>query len=250
MGAEEDAAPRRDAAVCDGVAELQNAVGSNGCLSHGRTRLGVRCPGGHRDFRGHDRGLGTGLLSAGQTSKWPPKSLPSEPAFKNDPAALGRVRYTRESRPPVPPACISGTAFWARPGSGSSRPSGRSAGIGGSAARRSRRFRPAKSSWACWASFTTGRRRRRRTPRAIRIGLQAQLRAAKWDDTGLPVYNLPVALSIMVFFALCAQCAATLAVIRRETNSWRWPIFTFAYMTTLAYVGALITYQVGIRLFS
>jgi ferrous iron transport protein B len=78
--------------------------------------------------------------------------------------------------------------------------------------------------------------------------LQAQLRAARWDDTGLPVYNLPVALSIMVFFALCAQCAATLAVIRRETNSWRWPVFTFAYMTTLAYVGALITYQVGIRL--
>ena len=77
--------------------------------------------------------------------------------------------------------------------------------------------------------------------------LQAQLRAAKWDDTGEPVYNLPVALSIMVFFALCAQCAATLAVIRRETNSWRWPIFTFVYMTVLAYVGALLTYQIGIR---
>ena len=77
--------------------------------------------------------------------------------------------------------------------------------------------------------------------------LREQLRAAEWDDTGLPVYNLPVALSIMVFFALCAQCAATLAVIRRETNSWRWPAFTFAYMTTLAYVGALITYQIGIR---
>jgi ferrous iron transport protein B len=80
--------------------------------------------------------------------------------------------------------------------------------------------------------------------------LETQLHAARWDDTGLPVYNLPVALSIMVFFALCAQCAATLAVIRRETNSWRWPIFTFAYMTALAYVGALITYQVGIRLIS
>jgi ferrous iron transport protein B len=78
--------------------------------------------------------------------------------------------------------------------------------------------------------------------------LQSQLRAARWDDTGEPVYNLPVALSIMVFFALCAQCAATLAVIRRETNSWRWPVFTFAYMTGLAYVGALLTYQVGIRL--
>jgi ferrous iron transport protein B len=79
--------------------------------------------------------------------------------------------------------------------------------------------------------------------------LSSQLRAARWDDTGKPVYNLPVALSIMVFFALCAQCAATLAVIRRETNSWRWPALTFAYMTVLAYVGALVTYQVGIRLF-
>jgi ferrous iron transport protein B len=78
--------------------------------------------------------------------------------------------------------------------------------------------------------------------------LQEQLRAARWDDTGKPVYNLPVALSIMVFFALCAQCAATLAVIRRETNSWRWPVFTFVYMTTLAYFGALATYQIGIRL--
>jgi ferrous iron transport protein B len=80
------------------------------------------------------------------------------------------------------------------------------------------------------------------------IRLRDRLRAARWDDTGEPVYNLAVALSIMVFFALCAQCAATLAVIRRETNSWRWPAFTFAYMTTLAYVAALITYQTSIRM--
>ncbi len=67
--------------------------------------------------------------------------------------------------------------------------------------------------------------------------LGARMRAAVWDDTGEPVYNIPVALSIMVFFALCAQCAATLVIIRRETNSWRWPAFTFVYMTTLAYLG-------------
>ena len=73
----------------------------------------------------------------------------------------------------------------------------------------------------------------------------AKLHSATWDGTDRPVYNIPVALSIMVFFALCAQCAATLAVIRRETNSWRWPAFTFVYMTALAYVAALATYQVG-----
>ncbi|MBU4271060.1 MAG: ferrous iron transport protein B, partial [Planctomycetes bacterium] len=72
-----------------------------------------------------------------------------------------------------------------------------------------------------------------------------KLRQATWDGTDRPVYNVPVALSIMVFFALCAQCAATLAVIRRETNSWRWPAFTFSYMTALAYAAAFVTYQVG-----
>jgi len=78
--------------------------------------------------------------------------------------------------------------------------------------------------------------------------LAARMQAARWDDTQLAVYNIPVALSIMVFFALCAQCASTLVVIRRETNSWRWPLFTFGYMTALAYLGALVTYQVGMRL--
>ncbi len=75
--------------------------------------------------------------------------------------------------------------------------------------------------------------------------LQKRLHAIVWEGTDRPVYNIPVALSIMVFFALCVQCAPTLAVIRRETNSWRWPAFVFTYMTTLAYLGALVTYQLG-----
>ena len=79
-------------------------------------------------------------------------------------------------------------------------------------------------------------------------GLRDAMRRSEWPD-GDPVYTLPVAFSVMVFFALCAQCAATLVVIKRETNSWRWPIFTFVYMTALAYVGALLTYQIGSRLF-
>lgn len=62
-------------------------------------------------------------------------------------------------------------------------------------------------------------------------------------DDGRKAFTVPVVLSIMVFFALCCQCASTLAVIKRETNSWLWPAFTFVYMTVLAYVGALIVYQ-------
>jgi len=73
-------------------------------------------------------------------------------------------------------------------------------------------------------------------------GLQHQMQVAEWPD-GKPVFSLATALSIMVFFALCAQCSATLMTIRRETNSWRWPIFSFVYMTTLAYIGAWLTYQ-------
>jgi len=75
--------------------------------------------------------------------------------------------------------------------------------------------------------------------------LRAKLHEATWDDSGEPVFNVPVALSILVFFALSAQCAATLAVIQRETNSWRWPAFVFGYMTLLAYCGAYMTHRVG-----
>jgi len=77
------------------------------------------------------------------------------------------------------------------------------------------------------------------------VSASEKLRAVKWNGTDRPVFNVPVALGIMVFFALCAQCAATLAVIRQETNSWRWPAFAFAYMTALAYVGAFVTYRAG-----
>jgi ferrous iron transport protein B len=73
--------------------------------------------------------------------------------------------------------------------------------------------------------------------------LQTTLQTATWDGTDRLVFSTPVALSLMVFFALCAQCTSTLAIMRRETNSWRWPAFTFAYMTSLAYLGALLTFH-------
>ncbi len=76
--------------------------------------------------------------------------------------------------------------------------------------------------------------------------LRNTLKNSKWPD-GRPVFTLPVAISIMVFFALCAQCASTLLVIKRETNSWGWALFTFVYMTGLAYVAALLVYQIGSR---
>jgi ferrous iron transport protein B len=68
---------------------------------------------------------------------------------------------------------------------------------------------------------------------------------ATWDSApSRKLFNIPVALSIMVFFALCSQCAATLATIKRETNTWKWPAFSFTYMTVLAYIGAMVVYQV------
>ena len=73
--------------------------------------------------------------------------------------------------------------------------------------------------------------------------LRDTMRAEKWED-GRPIFSIPVALSVMVFFALCAQCMATLAAIQKETMSWRWAAFAFGYMTLLAYIGALVTYQV------
>ena len=62
---------------------------------------------------------------------------------------------------------------------------------------------------------------------------------------GTPVWTPLTGLTLMVFFVLAMQCMSTVAVVRRETNSWRWPIFMVAYMTGLAYFAALITYQGG-----
>lgn len=73
-------------------------------------------------------------------------------------------------------------------------------------------------------------------------GLRGELQGATWPS-GDKLFNLPVALSVMVFFALCCQCSATLVMIRRESGSWKWPIVTFTYMTVLAYIGAFVVYR-------
>jgi ferrous iron transport protein B len=65
--------------------------------------------------------------------------------------------------------------------------------------------------------------------------LTDKLRAAKRPD-GTPVYSLAAALSLMIFYVLAMQCMSTLAVVRRETGTWKWPTIQFFMMTGLAYV--------------
>ncbi|HEX8499009.1 MAG TPA: ferrous iron transport protein B [Pyrinomonadaceae bacterium] len=70
------------------------------------------------------------------------------------------------------------------------------------------------------------------------------VRNAKRPD-GRPAWTPLVAVSMMVFFVLACQCMSTVAVVRRETNSWRWPLFMVAYMLVIAYAASFVTYQGG-----
>ncbi len=74
--------------------------------------------------------------------------------------------------------------------------------------------------------------------------LSGRLKASTWAN-GSPVFTLPMVIGLLIFYACCLQCAATLAVIRRETNTWRWPVFAWVYMTSIGYVGALLAFQLG-----
>ncbi len=73
--------------------------------------------------------------------------------------------------------------------------------------------------------------------------LRQRMQAEKFTDSGKPVYTLATALSLLVFYALAMQCASTLAVVRRETGSWKWPLLQFAFMTLMAYAGAWVVYN-------
>ena len=77
---------------------------------------------------------------------------------------------------------------------------------------------------------------------ADEASLTERLQSATHPD-GSYVFTLPMVVGLLIFYACCLQCAATLAVIRRETNGWRWPAFAWLYMTSLGYLGALISYQ-------
>ncbi|MGR8950140.1 MAG: ferrous iron transport protein B [Gammaproteobacteria bacterium] len=84
-------------------------------------------------------------------------------------------------------------------------------------------------------------------PETQQDSLIERIRQSKRPN-GEPVFTVPMAFGVMVFFALCLQCVSTIAIMRRETNSWRWPIFSWVYMTSLGYVGAFLCYQIGSRL--
>ena len=67
--------------------------------------------------------------------------------------------------------------------------------------------------------------------------------ALERDALGKPVFNLATGASILIFYALAMQCMSTLAVVKKETNSWKWPMIQLIFMTVLAYTASLLTYQ-------
>jgi ferrous iron transport protein B len=70
-----------------------------------------------------------------------------------------------------------------------------------------------------------------------------KLRNEKNPETGALVFSMATSFSLLVFYLFAMQCMATLAIVQRETKSWKWPLIQFTYMTALAYFGALLTYQ-------
>jgi len=79
--------------------------------------------------------------------------------------------------------------------------------------------------------------------------LTEQLKSDRDPKTGAVIWTPLVAVTLLVFYAFALQCISTIAIIRRETNGWRWPAFAFVYMTVLAYGGALLTRAIGQNFF-
>ena len=75
-----------------------------------------------------------------------------------------------------------------------------------------------------------------------------RLRADVDPRSGRPVFTTLVAFSLMIYFVIACQCMSTVAVVRRETASWRWPLFMLAYLTAFAWLAAFVTYQGGLLL--
>ena len=73
--------------------------------------------------------------------------------------------------------------------------------------------------------------------------IRNKMRGAVNSETGLPVFTFATAFSLMLFYAFAMQCMSTVAVVYRETKSWKWPVIQLVYMTGMAYVASLIAYQ-------
>ena len=67
--------------------------------------------------------------------------------------------------------------------------------------------------------------------------------AAEVKADGQPLFNLASGISLMLFYAFAMQCMSTLAIVKRETNSWKWPMLQLGFMTVIAYLAALTAYQ-------
>jgi ferrous iron transport protein B len=76
----------------------------------------------------------------------------------------------------------------------------------------------------------------------------AKVMQSERREDGRPMYTPLTGLTLMVFYVFAMQCVSTVAVVRRETNSWKWPLFQTVYMTSLAWILAFVTHQVGTRL--
>jgi ferrous iron transport protein B len=74
--------------------------------------------------------------------------------------------------------------------------------------------------------------------------IKGRMREEKNPATGLPLYTPALAFSLLIFYAFAMQCMSTLAIVYRETKSWKWPVLQFFYMTGLAYVSSLFVYQI------
>ena len=73
--------------------------------------------------------------------------------------------------------------------------------------------------------------------------VREKMAAEKDPITLKPRYDFATSLSLLVFYVFAMQCMSTLAVTKRETKSWKWPIIQFTYMGVLAYIGSLLVYQ-------
>ena len=214
--------------LCNGVALLPAAELARCVACRVVTRQDLRHRGRHDHPRVFDHPVGVGLL--------PAQRRPSRPSR---PRVWRRARTKRPSH--IGPRRRSWSrASWAALAMPSSPSSPRLASTG----------RSAWASWLplprgrCWcprwASSTAWGMRRTKSRRACASACRAiREPMARPPSTGL------VALSLMVFFVLACQCMSTLAIVKRETASWQWPLFMFAYMTLAAYLASLAVYQIG-----